>query len=90
MNNRGARVAPWSPRSPRHAEAAATAQSTKTADNRYWQNQFRVDDAELEAPAEFEEYAPPSLGAAADDDRDAPDASSISPTGDKNPKPESD
>jgi hypothetical protein len=47
---------------------------TKTADNRYWQNQFRVDDAELEAPAEFEEYAPPSLGAAADDDRDAPDA----------------
>ena len=33
----------------------------KTADNRYWQNQFRVDDAELEPPAEFGEYAPPTL-----------------------------
>ncbi|UHQ20520.1 hypothetical protein LVB87_05010 [Lysobacter sp. KIS68-7] len=33
----------------------------KTADNRYWQNQFRVDDAELEPPAEFEDYAPPTL-----------------------------
>ena len=33
----------------------------KTADNRYWQNQFRVDDAELEASAEFAEYEPPTL-----------------------------
>ena len=33
----------------------------KTADNRYWQNQFRVDDAELEPAARFEEYEPPTL-----------------------------
>ena len=33
----------------------------KTADNRYFQNQFRVDDAELEATAEFQDYAPPTL-----------------------------
>jgi hypothetical protein len=44
----------------------------KTADNRYWQNQFRVDDAELEPPAEFEEYAPPTLAAPADDRLPAP------------------
>ena len=33
----------------------------RTADNRYWQNQFRVDDAELEPPADFAEYTPPTL-----------------------------
>ena len=33
----------------------------KTADNRYWQNQFRVDDAELEPAAGFEKYEPPTL-----------------------------
>lgn len=63
---------------------------TKTADNRYWQNQFRVDDAELEAPAEFEEYAPPSLGAAPEDERDAGNGFVDPPSRDKNPKPESD
>ena len=33
----------------------------KTADNRYWQNQFHNDDAELEPTAEFQEYEPPKL-----------------------------
>ena len=35
----------------------------KTADNRYWQNQFHNDDAELEPTAEFQEYEPPTLTA---------------------------
>lgn len=33
----------------------------KTADNRYWQNQTRTDDAELDPPAEFDAYEPPTL-----------------------------
>ena len=33
----------------------------KTADNRYWQNQTRTDDAELAPTAEFEAYEPPTL-----------------------------
>lgn len=63
---------------------------TKTADNRYWQNQFRVDDAELEAPAEFEEYAPPTLGATPVDPRDEGNAFDDRPLPGKNPVNESD
>ena len=33
----------------------------KTADNRYWQNQTRTDDAELAPTAEFEAYEPPTI-----------------------------
>ena len=33
----------------------------KTADNRYWQNQFCVDDAELAPTAEYEAYEPPTF-----------------------------
>jgi hypothetical protein len=47
----------------------------KIADNRYWQNQFRVDDAELEAPAEFADYEPPTLPPAEAADADAGDRS---------------
>ena len=36
----------------------------KTVDNRYWQNQFRTDDAEFGPPKELEAYEPPTLTAA--------------------------
>ena len=36
----------------------------KTADNRYWQNQFHNDDAEHAPTAEFRDYEPPSLAGA--------------------------
>jgi hypothetical protein len=48
----------------------------KTADNRFWQNQFRVDDAELEAPAEFEEYVPPAVRPPGNERATAGDATS--------------